>query len=601
MEQIRSYRPHAALATALALVCSSAAGTGQQPAPVPMARFELLANGDFRESIAGRPAWWLVEGAILESGDLTPSLRTPPGAWAQQPMAAFAPTLGSFVLEGWLQGSGRLLLRDGGGGEWVLDLPAPSGESAGQPRRFRIDGQELIGHLGRPLQPRLELILSGRGSAEARWSALTCLCDLPSPSAAQLRVEALACLAHALGPWLERGTDRVGPLTTGFFAQGFDVIDGRALQSFPAGLHPLLGWLLRLEAVQPEPQWSLALDQGIEALLGLGLDPSSGLPRLWDPVADQPLVDQSIEVAAYLRFLIDAAETGPARWREPCRAAAARLVETILTQGVLPDGQLAAAYLPRDGTPNTDLQPLRRLDVAAQVCRWSAAEGDARGLLVARNAVAALLYTHHWPGTAEAIDPGFDDDFGHYGARAVVMHAAFPEEPIFIELLNSGIDKYLPLWRQAVSGGGSIAADQVRCWGLLRDHARRTDQLRAPLSEALSAAIHGHWQGEQLHGGPWTDVTFYRFGPRLDLQVGDVPGLPANLLQGLALAQDPLLGLPAEPLRARFAAVLRTTDERFRRPFGYLPGLFESQGGNSAQGSLRLLPALITLLEVLPK
>ena len=88
-----------------------------------------------------------------------------------------------------------------------------------------------------------------------------------------------------------------------------------------------------------------------------------------------------------------------------------------------------------------------------------------------QQALSDLEFTHAWAGTWDAIDPAFDDDFGHYGARAATAALAGGEEA-FGRFAEEGLEHFLPLWRDALRLGGNVAADQVRCWLLALDVAR---------------------------------------------------------------------------------------------------------------------------------
>jgi len=139
----------------------------------------------------------------------------------------------------------------------------------------------------------------------------------------------------------------------------------------------------------------------------------------------------------------------------------------------------------------------------------------------------------------------------------------------------------------------------VRCWNLLGDVVKLEPSEKESISGLLRMAARSHFKGEQYGNGAWGDVTFVAFDPQFDLAVGDLPGLPANLLKGLALAYDDALGLRGDETRARFAAVLRSTVATYRRPHGFLSTIHEMPGHNSAIGSLRLLPGLVGMLEAL--
>jgi hypothetical protein len=334
---------------------------------------------------------------------------------------------------------------------------------------------------------------------------------------------------------------------------------------------------------------------------------------MWDPERDEQLLDRPVEIALPLAHLVDVAKDGEPARRRSALERAARIAEVVLERGLLPDGGIAASYRPRDGEPNLDTALLRRLDVPAQLARLAplveraAAEGapvsnkiDARRLLrAAHEALAALEYSHHWAGGWQAIDPGFDDEFGHYGARAAVVARDLPDERLFRRFALEGLERYLEPWRGATALGGNLAADQVRCWQLASDLALAEPSILPRLAPALVDAAHAHMQGEQYGNGAFGDVTIYAFDPRTALQVGDLPGTPSNLLQGLATLAAPHLGLPQDEVRARYATVLRTSVARYRRAHGFLVDRAPKAGPNPASGSLRLMLGLERMLVAL--
>ena len=270
--------------------------------------------------------------------------------------------------------------------------------------------------------------------------------------------------------------------------------------------------------------------------------------------------------------------------------------ETILEVGVLPDGNVAAKYRPRDAAVTLDALPLRRLDTPAQLARLGAATGDPRFVEVARNALAEFEFTHHWPGNWEHIDPGFDDDFGTYGARAVIMLGAYPDDPAFRGLVRGGLEYFAPRWQDALRFGGTIAADQVRCWRLLLEYAEHDPSSLDELRTLVPAALRQHLKGTQYKNGAWGDVTAAHFDPKTGIQVGDLPGTPSNLLQGIALCHDPRLDLDLNEVRALYRAVLRSTEAQYAREFGYLLTEREQAGQNMAGGGMRLLNGLTVML-----
>ena len=470
----------------------------------------------------------------------------------------------------------------------------------GAPLAFEITGKELCALAGRTLVPRLSLELSARTPDErAAWSALEVLVPLPCPSESELAREVEARLHDALDPWIERGLDREGPRTTGLAAHVFDAVDGSRLGTYPAALHPLFELLLLACEVSDDARWHATLEQFASDYMELCINPTTGLPRQWDTESDEPLDDRTLEVAAHLRFLLDLVEHGPVKLRERADLAARKMAETVLAKGVMPDGELVPIYLPLDGTPSSDARPLRRLDLPAQIARVGRRTKDPRFRLAAEAALAALEYTHYWPGDWHMVDPGFDDDFGHYGARAVAMLGAFPDDKVFRRFAVGGFEHYAPLWRDATRFGGSIAADQVRTWDLLAELAGLDEGVAKRLSELFVRAVRSHAKGEQYGDGSFGDVTFFAFEPQVDLLDGDLPGLPANLLRGLAIVYEERFGLRTKEIRAMYTAVLRSTVAAYRRPFGFLSTQREVRGQNDATGSLRLASGLLRMLAAL--
>jgi hypothetical protein len=343
------------------------------------------------------------------------------------------------------------------------------------------------------------------------------------------------------------------------------------------------------------------LESFLAAYLDHCLDETTHLPRRWVPGEQRPDGNRYREIAADLEFLIDAsqvrAEILPQELRSRALTAAHAMGLAILERGVLPDGTLVASYRANDGAVNLATNPLRRLDVPAQLARLGALVGDDSMEHAARNALAAFEFTHHWPGDWHDVDPGFDDDFGHYGARAVTMLAAFPDDAGMGALVDEGWAHYRDMWRDGLRMGGSVAADQVRCWKLMLQRADQKPTLEGELRPLLSAAMRAHFKAQQYRNGAFGDVTFLDFDPKTGIQVGDLPGAPANLLLGLALCYGEPDTLPEDRVRAMAATLLLTSDVHYRRDYGYLLGQRETLHFNSAGGGLRLCPALIMWLK----
>ena len=570
---------------------------GALGAQEPTREVQLLDNGDFREAPASpdtrtspRLPWWVVEGApprvveregaawlVLEAGSI-----------ARQPIAAFEPTAQGIRLKGRVRGAGRLTLVDSAGARSAFDLGSADGEAV----EFEIRGEDMA-----PIVPRLELELAVRdGGRAAEWTGLQALVPLPCPAPADLRAEIVSALRWIFDTWRVQSADLTGR-PTAFSSAQFDAVTGDRLGPIPGGIFPLQLFLAEALERHEEPTWRAELEAYLADYLELGLHGETGLPRKWDTLADAPLDQTFAQIGMDLSFLIGIAEHGRDPWKSRARAAAARIGETVLAQGVLPDGSVAAEYRPADGAISTNVPPLRRLDVPCQLARLGALLGDERYLRAARDAVAELEYTHFWSGSWSEIDPGFDDDFGLYGARAVEMLRAYPSEPAFRILFDSGWRRYAPLWRDSARFGGTVAADQVRCWVLLADAVRLRPDLAPEVDPRIDAAARAHWKGEQYPGGAWGDVTFFGFEPKTGLEVGDLPGTPANLLNGLAAAHERATGARREELRALYTAVLRSTLAEYRRPYGCLTTRREHSGGaNPAGGELRLLPGLVRML-----
>ena len=579
----------------LALLTLVAPGEGvASPALEDVRQVDMLRNGAFDMQadavVPGGIPWWIQTGAPagVVTAESTHWLVTKRGSRVVQPIPAYAPLVAGIELRGTVQGLGRLTWIDGTGREVSLDVG-----TEGQATEFEWKPQVA----GAPLLvPRFDLRLEARG-ALASWSALKVLVPFPFPTKQALRVEVIARLHDALDPWIERSVDRVGPRSTGLFSTLFDAITGEPITTYQTGSHPLADSLLEVVQLEPDERWIAALEAFTADYLDLCFHPETDMPRLWDATRDVPLDSSFLEVHVAMRFLLDLHERGPLAYRARALKMAEHMAEGVLATGILPDGNVAALYRPRDGASSNETRPLRRLDMPAQMTRLAALNGDQRLLDACRGAVATLLYTHYWPGSWNRIDPGFDDDFGHYAARAGLMAHCFPEEPLFRRVIDTGWDRYRVLWDQSLKFGGSMAADQVRCWKLLIDYSELRPAMREALDSRLAAAVHSHLRGQQYGNGAWGDVTYYGFQPAVDLQVGDLPGTPTNLLEGLAMLYGTGLGLSDDDLRALFCGVLRSSYETYGREFGLLSGMREVDGPNHAGGSIRIAPALTLMLE----
>ncbi len=574
-------------------------------APERTLGWDALSNGSFEErGLATSPRripWWRsargVEQIETDLGGAS-SLRTGPGEHAEQPFAAFAPLVSGLVIRGTVRGLGVVVVVDGSGS--IARFPV--GVASESQREFTILAADLERELKQPPTPRFLLRLEGDGSGTARWDDVRAIMLLPCPDETALRAEIVGVLDTIFADWEERALDVAGPRKTAFVARSFDVVTGVELGPVdPAwAFFPLQENLLDAAIGHESPRWSAFLSRYLEDVLSLALHPETGLPCLWNATTDERVDDRPLEIALAFAFLIDVAREGPEPFRARARAAAVRIGETVLARGLLPDGEVAASYVPRTGAVNPNVNRLRRLDVPCQLARLAALTGDERFARPAREALATLEYAHHWAGDWDAIDPAFDDDFGHYGARAATIARASQTDLSFQRFAVEGMLHFLIPWSDATRFGGNLAADQVRCWRIAADLARVEPKLRPELEVAVHAAIRAHIQGEQYGNGAWGDVTIFDYSPKTALQVGDMPGTPQNLLNGLAAAYAADLGATTDTTRALYTAVLRSTIAEYGRPHGFMLGRRESaRGGNHAGGSLRVLLGLTTMLRAL--
>jgi len=570
-------------------------------------RVDLIDNGNFAERNdtatdrhGRRPIPWWLSAKGMEQVVALPdgghALRTSGDEWAEQPCAAFAP-LEAIAVRGRVTGNGKVILVGG-------DRKAKERLVGGvAPAEFEVENTWYDVDLD--AGPRFVIRLEAANSSESiLWSSLSLEVDLPCPSEKDLRAEIVALLEESLAPWLERALDDVGPRQTGLLCHNFDAITGRRLGTFPASFHPFWEQLHLAVQVEDVPGWSAALERFLGDWLELCFHPDTGLPRAWNCEKDEPIDDRPPgDLALPLGFLIDVGERGPERFRERARAAAARIAETVLSKGILPDGTIGASYFPGDGRANTSVLEVRRFDLLAQLARIDKVRTDPRFVRASEELRSAFEFTHVWWGTWDRIDPGFDDEFGNYGARAVSIALADPdgqEGRAFRAIALDGWHTYAPIWRDALRLGGNVAADQVRCWNLLCDLAKLEPSEKPPILELLGSAVRSHFKGEQYGNGAWGDVTIYRFGPRTGLKVGDFPGAPQNLLNGLATVYgEDLAGVRREEVRAMYTSVLRSSVKEYRRPYGFLLTRTEAQGENSAAGTLRMLLGLVKMLRAL--
>ena len=581
-----------------------AATASQDPAgSEPICRYPVLDNGaldhplpDFvdKQGLRRIPWWRSAAGADqVEAAEEGFALRTAGEEWASQPIPAYAPLVGGIEVSGRVRGRGRLTLTDGAEREATWEL----GEGEERWHGFRLGGEEIAARLGGAPQPRLDLRLAaGPGGEPARWTDLEAWIDLPCPSEEALREEILGELRWIFALWIERGLDREGPVHTGFLSHRHDAITGERLSTIRSAFNPFFDCLMDALEAEEVPAWREAFDAFVEGHLRYGLHPDTGFPQLWDPVADRALGDRHVEISLALGFLIDLAEHGSADQREANLAAARRIGEGILERGCMPDGAVAPRYRPRDAAPDRSASPIRSLDLPAQLARLGVITGEERYLEATRRAFARLEYTHSWRGSWDFLDPGFDDHFGYFGQRSVRLWELAPDEHPFSDLARTGFDYYLPLWRDAVRLGAFVAADEVRCWEIIRDICRLDPELRPRAVPLLSSALRAHVKGQQYAHGVWGDTSHSRFDPMVNVEIGDQHAVPRNLLIGLAVLYDEELGLRRDELRALFTAVMRSTLQVSRRPFGLLGTLDQKPDHNPAGASVRFGTGLVEML-----
>jgi hypothetical protein len=559
-------------------------------------RYSILENGDFSERSALRPVpGWRASSSkvVMSAPDEVRGVHLPPGEWIETPMPAFAPMIGSLEIRFITEGTGVVAeIREGA--SVVHSVTASASPSS---HETVIRTADIRASLGRDPRPRLTLRLVG--TANTIVHSVAAAVDLPCPTEAELRAEIVAQLKSIFATWFERSLDDVGPRKTNFLAKALDAVTGESLGvGRTIGFNGFYQALFDALQFEDDPVWRAHFDAFLEDFLTLQIQPETGLPRLWDPQQDTPDEATPLEIALPFGFLIDVAERGPERFRARARAIAVKIGDTVLARGQMADGTCAPSYVPKDGAPNVNVNQLHRLDVPAQLVRLSKLTGDERYRKAAREPLATLEFTHYWAGTWDAIDPGFDDQFGFFGARAATVASAVPEETLYRRFALEGWKHYAPLWRDALLLGGNVAADQVRCWAIGVDLAHLEPDLRAGMGPLLRIAARSHFRGEQYGNGAWGDITVVGFDPRT-LEVGDFSGAPQNLLNGLALVYVGELGLRTDEIRAMYTAVLRSSVAQYGRPYGFLLQREEHRGANSAGGSLRMLTGLGEMLRAL--
>lgn len=589
------------------------------------------------------------------------ALEVPGGALAVRPFAAHREHMAGTTVRGSFQGPARLVVRSGDGRLIENDLAALA-QSGGA--TLDASGSEIQVRAGADgwhdfvwtaaegaLVPRFEVALgralaASPGVEPARFGPLEVRVLLPTPTAAQLDARIAGLVVETLDRLVTQGRDHVGPRATHFWTGLHDVDTGAPLAGgrgtvARAGYNPVLGALF--DAVEAGlgdrsgPSGTpLAAHQAaaVRDFLELCINTETHLPRRYDPLADRPVDEEPIEAAAYLDFLIDLAEATAldAPLRDAARAAAIAMGHALIDHGTQPNGEVAAVVRAADGWISTNVVHLRRLDVPAQLVRLAAlcraldVEPELQVQLVdaAREAVLEVEYANYWPGAWDRIDPGFDDSYGHIGARSAAMASAWPSEPAFARLALTGRHTYLPLWRDALAFGGSVAADQVRCWKILNEldalnpaawsaapllAAQATGELvQAPGHKPTHAAVErstayfdllmdlalaNHFVGEATDASAWLDVTIVGFAPATNLPVGDIIGLPQNLFSGFATVralERRRGGDATAEQRAMMWTLLDVVEADWGAEYGF------ADGRRSSGGGIRLVPGLIRWL-----
>lgn len=594
-----------AVALSVIWVWRACATKSTPPGAEPVFRYSLLDNGDFEEQNTTvvdalgvrRIPWWRSARGDVHLIRLGGAPPTEERAWISQPLAFYAPLAASLRLRGDVDSGGMIAIFDHEGRS-VSDLS--TGLNSGHEIRPLSGAAE-------DLVPRFDLrVIAPKGDGKrepGEWvRRVEADVDLPCPSEAALRAELAAEIDTIFTTWLERGSDDQGPRKTSFLVKEFDAVTGKPLRVWPAtGFNSFYQALFDASSVEDRPAWKTAFAAFFEEFVALQLHPTTGVPRSWNPTTDTAIDDAPTEIALVFGFLIDVAERGPDTMRERAQAAALKLGETVLANGLLPDGNCAASYLPATGKPNLHVSQLRRLDVPLQLVRLSKLVGQKRFAIAAREPLATLEFTNYWHGTWDAIDPGFDDNFGHYGARAARAAREVPTETTFRRFALEGWKHYESMWHDALRFGGNVAADQTRCWKIGVDLARVDPSLKATMGPLLRLAARSHFKGEQYENGAWGDVTIFDFQPKGGGTTGDLSGSPQNLLTGLAAIYVADIGLRTDEIRAMYTSVFRSTVTQYKRPFGFLLDRNQNTGENTARGSIRVLTGLVEMLSALSR
>lgn len=637
-------------------------------------------DGDWNRAVRG---WTALEPKVLprvveRAGEAL--LEVPAGgALAVRPFAAHPAHMAGLTIEGAVSGPGRLVVRGGDGrvATFVVggdagaagELPSGPLPPLGDAGPLALEPGFVVHDLGDgwrafryttaqgELVPRFEVGLGVQAGAReaAQFRPLRVRVPMPTPSALALDARIEALVVKTLDELVVRGGDTLGPQATGHWIGLHNVDSGERLFSggrgpLRAGYNPILGTLFRavdangadLGSRTGPSGVSLAehLARGVDTFLDLCLHPETHLPRRFDPASDVALDDEPVEAAAYLDFLIDLAggpegELDALAPEQRARAwdAALAMGRALVEFGALPTGEVAAVVRASDGWTSTQVVHLRRLDVPAQLARLARAcetRGVAADLVpalveLAIEAVFEVEYANLWPGTWNHIDPGFDDSYGHIGARSAAMLAALPAEPGLGQLAESGRATYLPLWRDAVAFGGSVAADQVRCWKILAEldalgtavwsgaegagaEAFFAARIADPFSpepatptardtvffdRLMHLALAGHFVGEATNNGSWLDVTVVGFAPATNLPVGDVIGLPQNMFGGFATVRE-LERRRGRAMPAAERAMLWTLLDDVEASWGAAHGF--ADGTRTSGGGIRLVPGLVRWL-----
>lgn len=597
-------------ATARPASATPAAGLTSSAPPPPSVRppaagegelltVDLVRGGEFDSPIFAPAqaefgtgiAWWRSAGgkaltrAVEAPGTDGRVLQLAPNTTIEQVLVASPEALARGVLEVRSLGALRMTLTDADGARIERFLQGPE---------TRLELAGLTG--GAAVRPPVRLTLTASPDEVCTLDRVALTVPLPSPSPEALREAIVERLAWTIELLLEHRADQVGERHSTLLTTDIDVVTGQVLGTQYGWVSAFSELLLRAWRHAPREDWERHLVQHVEDVLELCLHPDTGLPVYWDPVADRQLETTPVEIARAFEFLLDCAEFGPEAIRDRARAAALRIGETVLEHGVLSNGEILVKYVPATAAGTSKLPRIRALDVAGRLARLGALVDDPRFVHAAEAALDDFEYLHRWAGHWYEIDPGFDDDFGNWGGRIASMLESDGELPAARRLLDTGVAHYFEHWEPALLHGALIAADQVRGWEVLVRAAGLDTDLRPRLDELLEAAVAAHLVGQFSQAGIWVDLSHQIWQPRGALEVGDVPGIPGNLLTGLGLCAGAGLGPDEDELRAWFLLVMGTTYDHYGRPYGCLPTPIESRAGNPSGAALRLALAQTEML-----